>query len=67
MIPAAAVRADGDINRVYVIRDGAAREQIVQLGLLEGNMIQIKSGVVEGETVATSNLNLLTDGVFVRQ
>lgn len=67
MIPAAAVRADGDINRVYVIRDGAAREQIVQLGLLEGNMIQIKSGVVEGETVATSNLNLLNDGVFVKQ
>jgi len=30
-------------------------------------MIQIKSGVVEGETVATSNLNLLNDGVFVKQ
>ncbi|MDM7921506.1 MAG: efflux RND transporter periplasmic adaptor subunit [Pyrinomonadaceae bacterium] len=67
MIPVAAVKTDGDINRVYVIKDGAAREQIVQLGLLENNMIQVKNGVIEGDMVATSNLNLLSDGVFVAQ
>ena len=67
MIPVTAVRTDGDVNRVYLIKDGTAREQIVQLGLLENNMIQVKNGVVEGDTVATSNLNLLTDGVLVRQ
>lgn len=67
MIPVTAVKTTGDINRVFVIRDGAAREQIVQLGLLEGDMIQVKSGVVEGETVAVSGLDQLSDGVFVRQ
>ena len=67
MIPVAAVKTDGEINRVYVIREGAAREQIVQLGLLEDTMIQVKSGVVEGDQVATSNLDQLTDGVFVIQ
>lgn len=67
MVPVNAVKTVGDTNSVYVIKDGAAREMLVQLGLLENDMIQIKQGVVEGETVATSNLNLLTDGAFVRQ
>ena len=67
MIPVAAVRTEGDVNRVFVIKDGAAHEQIVQLGLLENDMIQVKQGVVEGDTVATSNVSALSDGVFVRQ
>ncbi|MFN6962352.1 MAG: efflux RND transporter periplasmic adaptor subunit [Pyrinomonadaceae bacterium] len=67
MIPVAAVRTEGDVNRVFVIKDGIAHEQIVQLGLLENDMIQVKRGVVEGDVVATSNLNALSDGVFVRQ
>lgn len=67
MIPAAAVKAEGDLNKVYVIKDGAAREHIVQLGLLENGMIQIKTGLAEGDVIATSNINTLIDGVFVRQ
>lgn len=67
MIPVSAVKTEGNINKVYVVRDGAAREQIVQLGLLENDMIQVKNGVVEGDMVATSNVGSLTDGVLVRQ
>lgn len=67
MIPAAAVKTEGDINKVFIVKDGAAREHIVQLGLLENDLIQIKSGVAEGEMVAVTNINTLTDGVFVRQ
>lgn len=67
MIPVKAVKTVGDTNSVFVVKDGAAREQIVQLGLLENDMIQVKNGVVEGDLVATSNLNQLSDGVFVRQ
>ena len=67
MIPVSAVKTVGDINSVFVVKDGAAREQIVQLGLLENNMIQVKSGVVEGDLVVTSNPAALTDGAFVRQ
>ena len=67
MIPAEAVRSEGEVNRVFVVKDGAVREQIVQLGLLEDGLIQIKQGLAEGDTVATSNLNLLSDGVFVRR
>ncbi|QQS34423.1 MAG: efflux RND transporter periplasmic adaptor subunit [Acidobacteriota bacterium] len=67
MVPVAAVKTEGDVNKVFVIRDGAAREQLVQLGLLEDRMIQIKSGVAEGDIVAVSNLDSLFDGVFVAQ
>lgn len=66
MIPAAAVRTDNDLNKVFIIKDGAAREVLVQLGLLENDLIQVKQGVAEGEIVATSNLNELIDGIFVR-
>ncbi len=66
MVPVAAVRTDGDISRVFIVKDGAAREQLVQLGLLENDMIQIKQGVAEGDMVATSNVAALTDGVLVR-
>lgn len=66
MIPAAAIKAEGDINKIYVVKDGVAREQIVQTGLLENGMIQIKNGIAEGDTVATSNVNALFDGVLVR-
>lgn len=67
MIPAAAVKAEGDINKVYIVKDGAAREVLVQTGLLENGMIQIKTGVAEGDVVATSNVATLFDGVLVRQ
>lgn len=67
MVPASAVLTQGDISKVFVIKDGAARERLVQLGLLEGDLIQIKQGLSEGETVAASNLSELYDGVLVRQ
>lgn len=67
VIPASAVLSDGTVNLVYVIKDGVAEERLVQTGLLENNMIEIKQGLKEGEAVATSNLDKLGDGVIVRQ
>lgn len=67
MIPTAAVRAEGDINKVFVVKDGVANERLVQLGFLENDMIEVKQGIQEGETVATSNTDKLGDGVIVRQ
>ncbi len=67
MIPVRAVKTVGDTNSVFVIKDGVAREQFVQLGLLENDMIQVKQGVIEGDLVAVENVAALTDGVMVRQ
>lgn len=67
MVPVSSVKTVGETNSVFVIKDGIAREQFVQVGLLENDWIQIKQGVVEGDVVATGDLAGLTDGVFVRQ
>ncbi len=66
LIPASAIKTENDINKVYVIKDGAARERLVQLGLLENDLIQVKAGIAEGEVIATSNLGELFDGVLVQ-
>jgi HlyD family secretion protein len=67
MIPVSAVRTVGDTNSVFVVKDGIARETFVQLGLLENDLIQVKTGIAEGDQVVVSDLSQLTDGVFVRQ
>lgn len=67
MIPVAAVKADGDTNKVFVVKDGRAEERIVKTGVLENNLIEIQQGVQENEAVAVSNIGQIYDGVSVRQ
>ncbi len=67
MIPAAAVKVDGETNKVYVVKDGRAEERIVKTGTLENNLIEIQNGIQENENVAVSNIAQLSDGVSVRQ
>ena len=67
MIPVRAVRQDGTTSRVFVIRDGRAEQRIIQLGAHEGEMVEVKNGVAANENVAVSNLELLVDGIAVRQ
>jgi RND family efflux transporter MFP subunit len=67
MVPKTAVKAEGEANSVFVIKDGRAEQRTVKIGILEGDLIEIQQGVQEGESVATSNLNVIYDGVAVRQ
>ncbi len=67
LVPLRAVRQDAGVNRVFVIKDGYARERVVQLGQTESDLIEIKAGVAADEVVATSNLELLSEGLAVRQ
>lgn len=67
MIPKTAVKAEGDTNKIFVIKDGRATERTVTVGILENDLIEIQNGIQEGESVATSNINVLYDGVQVRQ
>jgi RND family efflux transporter MFP subunit len=67
MIPAIAVKTEGETNSVFVVKDGRAEQRTVKLGILEGDLIEIQQGVQEGESVATSNLNVIYDGVAIRQ
>lgn len=67
LVPVRAVRTEAGTSRVFVIRDGIAQQRIVQLGQTEGDLVEIKTGVAADETVATSNVELLSDGMPVRQ
>lgn len=67
MVPTAAVKVDGETNKVYIVRDGRAEERIVRTGALEAPLIEIQQGVQENESVAVSNVEQLYDGVQVRQ
>jgi RND family efflux transporter MFP subunit len=67
LVPARAVRTESGTSAVFVIKDGRAQQRIVQLGQTEGDMVEIRSGVAADEPVATSNVELLSDGITVRQ
>lgn len=66
LVPSRAVITDAGVSRVYVIKDGHAEQRLVQLGQTEGDLVQVKTGVAVDEKVATSNLELLGDGMAVK-
>ncbi len=67
LVPSRAVRTESGVSRVFVIKDGRASERVVQIGQSEGDLIEIKGGVAADEIVATSNIELLSDGTAVKQ
>ena len=66
LVPNRAVISEAGVSRVFVIKDGHAEQRVVQTGQSEGDLIQIKTGVTNGEQVATSNLEKLSDGMAVK-
>lgn len=66
LVPTSAVRTTSGTARVYVPSTaGVVEERIVTTGDVSGNLIEITSGLTRGETVATSNVAQLADGVRV--
>ncbi len=66
-VPRNAVMRDQttDSFQVYMVQSGRARLRVVQTGETVGDQIRIVSGVSANDTVATSNLPALFDGVAV--
>lgn len=67
LVPARAIATEAGVSRVFVIKNGHAEQRIVQPGQTEGDLVEIKNGVAADEQVATSNLEMLSDGVAVKQ
>ncbi len=63
--PEDAVSTLAGVSAVFVIENNKVRQQIVNLGVHEGNLYEISDGLKGDETLATSNLNLLATGVSV--
>ena len=67
MVPSTAVQYVAGISKVFVIQNGVVSERTVQTGATDGNLVEILSGVNEGDLVATSSLDQLHQGSRVRQ
>ena len=61
LLPAAAVRRTGEVARVFVVRDGVAREQVVALGEEAGGKVEIRSGLT-GDELVLSRSEVFRDG-----
>src|ERR1700677_3270620 len=63
-LPRAAILTAPSTNssQVFFVRDGKARVAVVQLGAVDGDMIQILSGITADFVVATNHLQDLFDG-----
>jgi multidrug efflux pump subunit AcrA (membrane-fusion protein) len=65
-VPDTAVSVLAGVASVYVIKDGAATQQEVSLGVRQGDLWEITEGLAGDEVLATSRLNELATGVRVR-
>jgi membrane fusion protein (multidrug efflux system) len=65
-VPDAAVSSLAGVSTVYVIEEGKARQQQVSLGVRQGELVEITTGLKGDETLASSNLSQLATGVAVR-
>jgi HlyD family secretion protein len=64
--PAAALKRDGDAASLYVVRDGKVEERRVTPGIVEGDEVEIKVGLAEGESVVARAAAFLRPGDRVR-
>ena len=65
VVPAAAVRIDGSVARLYVVKAGKVEERLVQLGRRDGDLIAVRAGVKKGEKIVAKITADVHDGVKV--
>ena len=66
VVPLDAVSAFAGITKVFVVENGVARAQEIEIGRVQEGRQQVFSGLKAGAFVATSGLSKLHDGVKVR-
>lgn len=54
-----------DSYYVYVVEDGVARKNLVEIGAIEGARCEVTSGLQEGERLIVNGMNYVTDGTSV--
>lgn len=62
LAPKAAVVERGQLTGAFVVKDNTARFRMIKTGMTSGEKVEVLSGLSEGEDVAVSNLERLSDG-----
>jgi hypothetical protein len=65
LVPEELVLRQGDLRFVYAVSEGQARKRLVNVGRVADGNSEILSGLREGEQIAASSLELLSDGAPV--
>jgi RND family efflux transporter MFP subunit len=65
-LPRTAVLVDGVAPRVFLVQEGRALEREVQLGISQGDQVEIRSGLAAGDTVVVVGQDNLRPGAVVR-
>ncbi len=65
-VPASAVERDGEGARLLVVRDGVVEQRRVEVGIAEGDALEIASGLAPGESVVARAAAFLRAGDRVR-
>jgi RND family efflux transporter MFP subunit len=66
LIPSEAVLEEGGAAAVFVVEAGTARRRLVEIGYLQGTLIEIRQGLAAGESVVVAGQQGLRDGATVR-
>jgi len=66
LVPASALRKDGDKDIVFVLKDGKAQRRVVSLGGSVGDTREVRAGVSVGESVISEAPADLQDGAAVQ-
>ena len=64
-IPQQAVSRQGDKTYVFLINNNTAYQKEIAIGIQEGNLVEVKSGLQAGEEIATSGIDILFEGAKV--
>ncbi|MFH1198451.1 MAG: efflux RND transporter periplasmic adaptor subunit [bacterium] len=62
VIPHTSIVNQGDSKTVFVVVDGQVQARNVEVGITDGNVTEILSGVKDGESVVTVGMNDLKNG-----
>jgi multidrug efflux pump subunit AcrA (membrane-fusion protein) len=65
-VPLGAVFARGGLHGVFVVEEGRARLRFVAVGVREGESVEVRAGLAEGEKVVLEPEGLL-DGAAVNE
>lgn len=67
VVARSAIAPSGSLDRVYVVREGRARLRMVTLGEAQGDVVEVRSGLSDGERVVLSPPTSLRDGARVEE
>jgi hypothetical protein len=65
LVPLSAVRREREVAKVFVIKDGVARERVVRLGDTFGNKVEVFDNLGPDDVLA-ADASKLSDGVRVK-